>query len=491
MAIFSKRSYINFPMLMRVIGWLLMIEAAFMLIPLGVALLYKESDAINFLISIGVTLVAGGLLMSLSPKTREMGKREAILLTALIWCILSLFGMLPFLLSRTHLSITDAFFETMSGFTTTGASVLNTLHNVPHGILMWRCVIQWIGGMGIILFTLAVVPMLNYQGGMQLFNAEVTGITHDKLRPRVSYTAKGLWLVYIILTISLIILLSFSDMNFFDAACHGLSTMSTGGFSTHDLSIAAWDSIYVKSVVVIFMFLGGINFALIFKLATGDGRGIFKNVAFKWYCLITLGCYVLLTCNVIFEGLVHSWDDVTLDPLFQAVSIISSTGLVEPDFGDWGPLSELVLIAMMFVGACAGSTSGGAKIDRLIVLVKFIKNEFYRTMNPNAVLTVSINGKGTSYILVQKVLAFLFLYIFVILGGAVILVLLGLNLRDALFCSLSAISNTGLGTDATGVAGNYSLVPDAAKWTLAFIMLVGRLELYTILLLFTRAFWKK
>lgn len=491
MALFSKRSYINLRMLLRTIGWLMMIESAFMLIPLLVGLIYQESDYLNFLISVGITLGAGIGLMSLKPKTREMGKREAILLTALTWVILSIFGMIPFLLSKTHLSVTNAFFETMSGFTTTGASVLDTLTNVPKSILMWRCVIQWIGGMGIILFTLAVLPMLNYQGGMQLFNAEVTGITHDKLRPRVSYTAKGLWLVYICLTVILIILLSFSDMSFFDAACHGLSTMSTGGFSTHDMSIAAWDSVYVKTIVIIFMFLGGINFALIFKVATGSPQSVLHNVAFKWYCIATVSAYILLTFNVAAEGLVHSWDDVLLDPLFQAVSIISSTGLVEPDFADWGPLAELVLIAMMFVGACAGSTSGGAKIDRIIVLAKFLKNEFYRMMHPNAVTTVCINGKGTSYILVQKVLAFLFLYIFVIIGGGILLVLLGMNLRDSLFCALSAISNTGLGTDTTGVIGNYSLIPDAAKWILSFIMLVGRLELYTILLLFTPAFWKK
>ncbi|MCM1290985.1 MAG: TrkH family potassium uptake protein [Prevotella sp.] len=491
MAIFSKRSYINLKMLFRVIGWLLMIESAFMIIPLIAGIIYREDEALYFLITIGITIVSGTGLMSLRPKTREMGKREAILLTALTWVILSLFGMIPFLLCKTHLSITDAFFETMSGFTTTGASVLNTLTSVPKSVLMWRCVIQWIGGMGIILFTLAVVPMLNYQGGMQLFNAEVTGITHDKLRPRVSYTAKGLWLVYISMTLLLIVLLSFSDMSFFDAACHGLSTMSTGGFSTNDMSIGAWDSMYVKVVVIIFMFLGGINFALIYKVATGNPKSIFHNVAFKWYCISIGVAYILMTFNLSLEGLVHSVGDATVDPLFQAVSIISSTGLVEPDFTDWGPLSVLVVITMMFVGACAGSTSGGAKIDRIIVLVKFLKNEFYRMMHPNAVTTVCINGKGTSYIIVQKVLAFLFLYIFVILMGGVILVLLGMPLRDSLFCSLSAISNTGLGTDTTGVAGNFALVPDTAKWVLAFIMLVGRLELYTILLLFTRAFWKK
>ena len=236
------RSYINLPMLLRVIGYLLVIEAVFMLVPCIFALWYKENAFADFLICAGITGASGGAMMLLRPRYKDMGKREAILLTGMTWVILSLFGMLPFLLTGTHMSVADAFFETMSGFTTTGASVLNTLEGVPNSILAWRCVVQWVGGLGIILFTLAVVPMLNYAGGMQLFNAEVTGITHDKLRPRVSFTAKGLWGIYIFLTALLIIFLSFSKMNFFEAFCHGLSTMSTGGFSTNDMSIALWDS---------------------------------------------------------------------------------------------------------------------------------------------------------------------------------------------------------------------------------------------------------
>lgn len=488
---FRRRAYINFPMLLRVIGWLLLILSVFMVVPLAVSLIYGEGEYVPFLLAMAITASVGFGLTTLRPKTREMGRREAIFLTASTWIILSMFGMLPFLFCRTHMNVTDAFFETMSGFTTTGASVLDSLTNVPHGILMWRCVVQWIGGMGIILFTLAVVPMLNYQGGMQLFNAEVTGITHDKLRPRVSYTAKSLWLVYIILTVTLIVLLSFSKMDFFEAVCHGLSTMSTGGFSTNDLSIEAWDSLYVKIVITIFMFLGGINFALIFKTATGHGWKTLSNDALKWYVGAIVFFYLLLCLNVVMRGLAHNVGDVTIDPLFQAVSIMSSTGLTEPDFQDWGPLAVIVLVCMMFIGACAGSTSGGAKIDRFIILFRFLKNEFYKMMHPNAVTTVCVNGKGISYVLVQKVLAFLFLYVAVIMTGGTLLVLLGLPLRDSFFICLSAISNTGLGTDITGVAGNYALVPALAKWLLAFIMLVGRLELYTVLLLFTPGFWRK
>lgn len=483
--------YINILMLLRVIGYLLVIEAFFMLIPCVVALIYKENALWDFLICAGISGISGAGMMFLRPRSKDMGKREAILLTSLTWIILSLFGMLPFLFVGTHMSITDAFFETMSGFTTTGASVLSTLSGVPKSILAWRCVVQWVGGLGIILFTLAVVPMLNYSGGMQLFNAEVTGITHDKLRPRVSFTAKGLWGVYILLTVLLIILLSFSDMPFFDAFCHGLSTMSTGGFSTCDSSIAQWDSIYVKIVMTIFMFLGGVNFSLLFNILTGRGGNPLKNTAFKCYLWIIIICYVGFVINIIIEGLAQNWEYLTIDPLFQTISILSSTGITEPDFHEWGSISVVLLLIMMVMGSCAGSTSGGAKVDRFVVLFKFLKNEFYKMMHPSTVTTVTINGKGTSSTVVQKTLAFLFLYGMVICIGGLVLSLIGLPLSDSFFCSLSAISNTGLGKEVTGMSENYAMIPDAAKWLLSLIMLIGRLEIFTILLLFTPSFWRK
>ncbi len=491
MAILAHKSYINVRMLLRVIRWLLSIEALFMIFPFIVGLIFHEQSAWKFLVCMGITAAFGIGLMSLKPKSREMGKREAILLTGLIWIILSAFGMIPFIFCGTHLSITDAFFETMSGFTTTGATVLNTLTGVPKSILIWRCIVQWVGGLGIILFTLAVLPMLNYQGGMQLFNAEVTGITHDKLRPRVSNTAQSLWFVYIGLTTLLILLLCISRISVFDSICYGLSTMSTGGFSISDMSVVEEGGLYVKIILTIFMFLGGVNFALIYKLCMGDFKSPFKNDALRWYIGIILICYLLLCLNIWLRGLVDEVSDLTIDPLFQAVSILSSTGLTEPDFHDWGPLAVVVLIIMMFMGACAGSTSGGAKIDRFIILFKFLKNEFYKMMHPNSVTTVTINGKGTPSWIVMKTLAFLFLFVIVILLGGTFLVLIGLPLKDSFFVALSAVANTGLGTDITGLSGNYALVPDVGKWVIAFIMLVGRLELYTILLLFTPSFWKK
>ena len=486
-----KRGYINFRMLLRVIGWLLTIEAFFMLAPCIVGFIYGEHSGIKFLICMGITIGSGIGMVSLKPKSRDMGKREAIILTGLTWVVLSAFGMLPFLFCSTHFSITDAFFETMSGFTTTGASVLDTLEDIPHSILLWRCVVQWIGGLGIILFTLAVLPMLNYQGGMQLFNAEVTGITHDKLRPRVSFTAQSLWGVYLILTLICIGLLCLSEMSVFEAVCYGLSTMSTGGFATQDASIPELENLYIKIILIIFMFMGGVNFSLLYKLVTGKIKEFFRNEVIRWYIYLILIFAAILALNVFVNGLMENIEDVTIDPLFQTVSLFSSTGLVEPDFYDWGALPMILLVIMMLMGACAGSTSGGAKIDRFVVLFKFIKNEFHKLMHPNAITTVTLNGKGTPPPILMKTLAFLFLYILVIIAGGFVLVLFDLPLKDSFFISLSAVSNTGLGTDITGINGNFALIPDVAKWWVSFLMLVGRLELFTILILFFPSFWRK
>lgn len=479
-------------MLLRVIGWLLVIEACMMLIPCIAGAIYGEKTVIRFLICVGITGAAGFLLMNLRPRSKEMGKREAIVLTAMTWVILSLFGMLPFIACGVSDSVTNAFFETMSGFTTTGATALTTLEGVPHSIILWRSVTQWVGGLGILLFTLAVTPMLNYSGGIQLFNAEVTGITHDKLQPRISHTAKGLWMVYIALTATMMILLSFSEMGFFNALCYSLSTLSTGGFTTSDAGIKTWDTYYIKIVLTVFMFLGGVNFALLFKVANKQWRGVFKNETLRIYCIVLLAASAIFAFNIWFHRPYSSIGQLLVDPIFEAASILSSTGITSPDFAGWGPIPVIILILMVISGACAGSTTGGAKIDRFIVLVKFLRNEFYRLMYPNAIRTVVINGQGTPPPLLMKTLAFLFLYFLVILAGAVGLILFGLNTHDALMCSLAAINNnTGLDAHITTIGGDYHSIADGAKWLLSFIMLTGRLELYTVLILFTRVFWKR
>ena len=486
-------STINFPVLLRIIGLLLMIGAAFLLIPMATSIIYGERDWLCFMVTIIVTLVAGAIMtFCIRPRSPRMGKREGFLLTALIWIFFSAFGMIPFMFMENHpLSVSDAFFEAMSGFTTTGATVMTSISHLSHGVVLWRSLMQWIGGMGIILFTLAVVPKLNHSGGMQMFNAEVTGITHDKLRPRISQTAKGLWLIYIVLTCLLFVLLIIGPMDVFEALCHAFSTMSTGGFSTADASIEAWDSVYIEIVMTVFMFLGGTSFVLLYRAAHGDFKPIWKNDVFRTYVGIIFTCYILFVIAIFYHGQAYSVKAVTLDPIFQIVSTITSTGYEVSSFSSWGTFALSLVFALMFFGACAGSTSGGAKIDRLIYLLKNCRNEIVRCVHPNNIFTVRVNDRVIPHETVSKVIAFLCLYVIIIMVGGILLTALGLPLVDSFFSAFSCISNTGLGAGVTGYGGSYSIVPDVGKWILALIMMIGRLELFTVLILFTPAFWKK
>ena len=488
----NRNLQINFTALARVIGLLLIVESIFMLIPLLTCYIYNETDAKAFLITILVTVGTGTLMaFGIKPSRMDMGKREGFLLTALTWVVFTIFGMLPFLIGESQMSVSDAFFEAMSGFTTTGATVMTSIDHLSNGILIWRCLMQWIGGMGIILFTLAVIPMLNHSGGMQMFNAEVTGITRDKLRPRISQTAKGLWLVYVVLTVVLCGLLWLGPMNMFDSICHAFSTMSTGGFSTRNESIGAWDSVYVKSIITLFMFLGGVNFALLFKAATGKIGELWKSEIFRTYIIVIAVVLGLFIIAIIVNGQVQSWESISIDPLFQIVSALTSTGLAVGNFENWGSFVVALMFMLMFFGASAGSTSGGAKIDRMLFLVKNIRNEIYRCLHPNAICSVRVNGKVLSVELVNKVIAFLCIYVILIMVGGVVLTASGIPLVDAFFSAFSCIGNTGLGAGVTGYGGSYDIIPDFGKWVLSLLMLMGRLELFTVLLLFTRAFWRR
>ncbi|MCM1518112.1 MAG: hypothetical protein NC117_05685 [Pseudoflavonifractor sp.] len=486
------RNGINLPMILRVIGWLLMIEATFMTAPLLTGIIYRDGSLMAFVYTILITGFSGfAMTFFIRPAHNDMGKREGFLLTALVWVIFSFFGMLPFILTAPHLNMSEAFFESMSGFTTTGASVIMDVEALPRSILMWRCLMQWIGGMGIILFTLAVIPMLNHSGGMQMFNAEVTGITHDKLRPRVSQTAKRLWAVYIVLSCTLCMLLWIGPMDFFDSVCHTLSTISTGGFSTRNASIAAWDSAYINIVLTIFMFLGGVSFALLYKASLGDVKALWRNDTFRAYIRVVLIIFVIFVICILVKGQYSTWDNLTLDPLFQIISTITSTGYTVSNFERWGPLVMALMFMLMFFGACAGSTSGGAKIDRMLYLLKNTRNELYRSVHPNSIMAVRINGKVIPAEITDKVIAFLCIYVMVIMVGGIVLTAFDIPLVDAFFSAFSCVSNTGLGAGVTGYGGSYDLIPDTAKWVLSLLMLTGRLELFTVLILFTPGFWKK
>lgn len=492
MIVTFRRHNINVPFLLRVIGLLLLVEAVFLCIPLAVAFSYAEPDSKVFGVTTVLTFIAGILMIvGIRPRSSEMGKREGFLLTSLVWVVFSLFGMIPFIFGSPHLSVSDSFFESMSGFTTTGASILADSSSLSMSIHVWRSLMQWIGGMGIILFTLAVLPMLNSSGGMQMFNAEVTGITHDKLKPRVSQTAKRLWGIYTLLTLLLFVLLWIGPMDFFDALCHSLSTMSTGGFSTREANIAEWNSIYVKIVVTCFMFIGGVNFALIYRATSGHFRLTWHNEAFRYYIGVIVVIYFLFLLSRLFNGAPITVEALLIDPVFQIVSTISSTGYTLPGFETWGSFVLLLVLVMMFFGASAGSTSGGAKIDRAVYLVKSVRNEVYKVLHPNSMMPVSVNGRVVPPEIVSKVIAFLCLYGMIIVIGALILTFMEIPLLDSLFTSFSCISNAGLPAGITGYGSSFDIIPDGGKWVLALLMLIGRLELFTVVILFSPGFWRR
>ncbi len=491
---YSRFQHINYPIVLRMIAWLLLIEALFMLVPMGISIFFGEvTVAMSFGISSAITVLSGAMMtFFIKPKSKAMRKREGLLLTAIVWVFFSLFGMLPFLLSGAIDNVTDAFFETMAGFTTTGATVLTGLERHAHGIVFWRSMMQWIGGMGIILFTLAVLPMLNVRGGVSLFNSEVTGITHEKLRPRVSQTAKQLWLLYLVFTVVMTVLLMLGDMSWFDSVCYTMATVSTGGYTTSDAGLWSMGNDYVNVVVMVFMFMCGINFTLIYKVvARGNFRAVRYNDTLKWYVFVIILFSVSVFIYMNFKGLGNNvWERLELS-FFDTISAITSSGFASYKYEMNGGFVSMLMMLLMFFGGMAGSTSGGAKIDRMMVLIKNTRNELYRIVHSNAVTSVRVDGKSLAHELVEKVIAFLAIYVLVFVVVAVALSLMDVPIFDALFTSMSTLSNMGFGCGVTDGVGAYAALPLGAKWLLAFEMMVGRLELFTVLALFTKTFWIK
>lgn len=484
------RNKLNVFAIVRIIGYLLFIESAFMAIPMITSFVFGDAK-LPFILGVAITLIFAFGCVTLAPRTRrDLGRREGYLLTASVWIVFSIFGMIPFMVSEvTHFDISNAFFEAMSGFTTTGASVLDSVEHLPKSIHLWRCLMQWIGGMGIIIFTIALVPMFNNSGGMQMFNAEVTGITHEKIRPRISQTANRLWLIYAILTAALCLLLFIGPMNFFESICHALSTVSTGGFSTSNESIGTWNSLYVKLVIMFFMFLGGVNFALIYHASQGRFKVVWKNDIFRAYLKIILAVTLFFILMAGINTAFSDVEDYIINPLFLVVSTITSTGFIITNFTEWGTAIYPVLFILMFFGACAGSTSGGAKIDRVYYLWKNTRNEMNRCIKPNRYYPLTINGRVCPPELLGKVVAFISLFFFMMFAGSVALALTGISLADSIFASFSCIANTGIGAGAT--AASFDVIPDVGKWILSALMLIGRLEIFTIVLMLVPGFWRR
>lgn len=485
------RKQLNWRVLFRVQGFLLIVLAGFMLLPMGVSIYHRGPDTMAFAVSAAVSAVTGASTMWLCRGQRgaAMGKREGFLLTATVWIVLSVFGMLPFMIGKPSLGLSDAFFESMSGFTTTGASTIGDFSSFTSAMHLWRCMMQWIGGMGIIIFTVALLPMLNSSGGLQMFNAESTGFTHDKIAPRVSQTAKRLWLLYITLTALAAILLWIGPMSAFESVCHAMSTMSTGGFSTTPDGIGSWNSRYVDVVVMSFMFLGGVNFVVLYKLAHGHLRQAWSNESLRAYTMAIVGAALLLAAMGIVSDACGDWIDYVIYSLFNSVSALSSTGYDVGYIGEWGAGVLPVLLLLMLVGGCAGSTSGGMKVDRMAYMWKNLRNELKRSVYPNRYYPLSLNGRVAGADVLNKVSAFIALYLGLIFVGGMVLTLTGMNAGDAFVASLACIGNTASSTES--VASAFVEMTDCAKWMLSFLMMAGRLELFTVMVLLIPTFWRR
>lgn len=476
----------NIRIVFKFLGYLLLLETLLILLSGVVSIVCKDNDWNVFLHSAGITMIGSVLFSLLGLHSRkDIAKHESYVIVTSVWVFFSLFGAFPFYFSGFP-SFSDAFFESVSGFSTTGASVMTDIESFSHGILFWRSLIQWLGGMGIIILSLALMPLLKL-GNFQLFTAESPGPVYDKVHPRISVSARWLWFVYCGLTLAETLLLIAGNMSPFDAVCHAFTTTATGGFSTKNASIAYWDSPYIEYVITFFMFLSGTSFVLLLRILRGDFKKVKNNEEFKTYL------YILLGSTIVLSGLIYFLDKTSLGTslrmgLFQTVSIVTTTGFYTTDFSHWQPCLRIAIILLMCCGAMSGSTSGNVKIARILLYFKIFTNELKREVHPNAVLPVMYNGRALPNSVISNLFGFLFLYILLMFLSTGILFGIGVNMEEALGISLTTIGNVGPGL------GNYFTsfadLPDIIKWFLGLLMIVGRLEIYTVILLFSKEFWK-
>jgi trk system potassium uptake protein TrkH len=484
-------SDINIREVIKVLSLLLIIEALTMWLSLPVSLYYKDGDLLPILYSGLITLAFGGTGMLFTfrkARRSKIGKREGFIIVSLAWVIFSAFGSLPFMLSGSIPDFTNAYFETMSGFTTTGATVLSDIEAVPHGILFWRSMTHWIGGMGIIVLSLAILPLLG-MGGVQLFVAEVPGPVPDKLHPRITGTAKRLWGIYVLLTFIQTIFLLFGGMSLFDALCHAFGTMATGGFSTQNASVANY-SAYIQYVIIIFMFLAGTNFTLHYFALHGKLLKVWRNQEFKFYATIILVATLIITLSIIFNMETNS-EKAFRDSLFQVVSIVTTTGFVTSDYLLWPHFAWFIIFILMFTGGSAGSTGGGMKSIRLHLLLKAAMVHLKKLVHPRAFIPVRYNGHAVREEIIFSIMSFGMFYLLIFVIGAILLAALGLDFQSALGASIASLGNIGPGLGIVGPVENYSAIPLLGKWLLSFLMLLGRLELFTVLVFLSPGFWKK
>ncbi len=498
-------------LIFHTLGNLLICLAGTMLLPLSIGIYYfvsagePKDDMMAFVYATITTLCVGLILrFTIKPSEPELGIREGFAIVTLGWVVAAFFGSFPYLFAgifsiegRTSwVEFSFCYFESMSGFSTTGATVLTEIEHLSHAMLFWRSFSHWLGGMGIVVLAVAILPMLGV-GGMQLFRAEAPGPQTDRLTPRIAQTAKLLWGVYILLSVVETLLLWLGGMTFFDALCHTFGTMATGGFSTKNQSIAHYNSVYIETVITVFMFLAGTNFALHYRALRGDVKSYFKDTEFRFYCIVVFVGILLISWNIVrfknIDGQVpydSVWDSIRY-AAFQVLSITSTTGYGTADFEMWPALSQFILITLMFYGGCAGSTGGGMKQIRFLLLIKQSGAEIKRLIFPHAILPIRVNDRVVPSEVLTHVLGFFFFFIGIFAIVTCIMSTLGLDLITAASCTIAAMGNIGPGLGDVGPLDNYAHIATAGKFILSFCMLLGRLEIYTVLILFSSNFWKK
>ena len=492
----------NTRLVVKTMGALLVIESVFMAIAMSVSFFYGDPDDGAFLVSTILTLVAGWIGIAIGTgASSQVGEREGYVIVALVWVVFSAFGMLPYWLSGQIPSFTDAWFETMSGFSTTGATILDDIEVLSHGALFWRSMTQWLGGLGIIVLSLALLPMFGL-GGMQLYAAEMNGISYEKLSPRIADTAKSLWITYILLTIAEVGLLWAEGMPIFDSVCHSFTTVSSGGFSTKNMSIAFYASPIIDYTVAFFMLLAGVNFGLIILFFRGKPGRLWHDEETKWYLSAVGVVTAVLTIGLMVQWLTDSFvassneffshlETAFREGLFTTIATMTSTGFAVADYMTWPPFLWVIVFFLMFTGASSGSTSGGMKWVRLMIFVKSGFAEFKRRIHPNAIVPVKLNGKPITQQTTNNVMAFLQFYLMILIVTVLIFCGTGVDFDESIGAAVSALGNIGPSIGQYGPAGTYALFPTTAKWVMTLVMLIGRLEIFTVLLLFTKALWKK
>ncbi|WP_052600118.1 TrkH family potassium uptake protein [Aureispira sp. CCB-QB1] len=484
---------IDFGTISNVVGVLLISLGCFMLTALPFSWYFASGDALAILSAAGLTIVVGGLSWLYKFKTKEnVGKREGYLIVVIGWLCMSLFSMFPYLFSGVFNTFSDAFFESVSGLTTTGASVLNDIEAVPYGILFWRSLTQWIGGMGIIVLMVAIFPLLGI-GGVELFVAEAPGSSLEKIHPRIKEIAKRLWYIYAGLTTLLTFILWALGMTFFDAINHALTTMATGGFSTKNASVAHFTSPAIQYTILIFMFLAGINYTVLYYGLVGKFKKVWGSDEFKTY-IILVSILIVGVTSTIYCSTNYSFEQSFRDATFQIISIITTTGFASADYTSWTPGLSLLFFFLLFVGACAGSTSGGIKLIRHLVFFKNSFLEFKRLLHPNAIIRTKIDGRIVPSTVMTHILVFLLLYLMLFFFGSLVMVIILNDFDRPLLSAISSVA-TSLGNVGPALADlspvdNFAAVPASGKCFLTFLMLLGRLELFTILVIFTPYFWK-